>query len=319
MLGGMPMRVDPDAALSYLDFVVARHQVWERRQIGAPAPWSDDPVLSRRKFTNVFRVLDAGTQFLLKELIYDDYLYPEAWQEHAFRCVLYRYTNLPEPWEYFYRETYEYPTIGDLYDGTLDEVWGAYRATGRPMFSSAYRFGYIPPGSNRLDVVLGGMRRYFGTALTALDNLGATPAARLDALQTTLPRCKGFIAMQMLTDLGYTPRFAASENEVVVAGPGAAQGLQIVFPGLPEARYPEALRRVAEEWLPTYPGSPQLALPDGSFRHPSLMDVQNTFCEFFKYHREQGRPAAGEYRPKHPGRQDPPFVPPHWYARKEPK
>lgn len=78
----------------YHDFVVARHQIWEKRQLGLPAPWATDPLLNTRKFTNVFRVLDAGTQFVIRELFPDT-----TYQTALMRAFLYRYTNRPEPWE----------------------------------------------------------------------------------------------------------------------------------------------------------------------------------------------------------------------------
>lgn len=61
--------MDLDRAMEYLEFVHERHNVWERRRAGDPQPWTSDPVLAGNKFTNVFRVLDYGSQFLLKELL----------------------------------------------------------------------------------------------------------------------------------------------------------------------------------------------------------------------------------------------------------
>ncbi|MGO4984932.1 nucleotide kinase domain-containing protein [Collinsella sp. Sow4_E3] len=77
-----------DEALRYIQFVEERHYVWIRRQNGASAPWTDDPTLRRAKFTNVYRVLDAGSQFLLTQMLQD----PDAeWGDQALRAYLVKY------------------------------------------------------------------------------------------------------------------------------------------------------------------------------------------------------------------------------------
>ncbi len=56
---------------TYLSFCRERHKIWLKRQAGDPGPWTDDPILATRKFTNVFRILDPGTQFVVQELLPD--------------------------------------------------------------------------------------------------------------------------------------------------------------------------------------------------------------------------------------------------------
>src|SRR5690349_21447205 len=103
--------------MTYLDFVAERHRVWERRQkefSTAPVVWTDDPVLAAFKFTNVFRVLDAGSQFLLKMLNE-----PISFSEKVFRAFLYRYTNRPEPYVAFHMAFGRYPLRSDAENGDL--------------------------------------------------------------------------------------------------------------------------------------------------------------------------------------------------------
>ena len=56
--------LDPVGAV--FDFCRKREAAREKRESGAPAPWSDDPVLQRGRFLNVFREDDRGTKALLK-------------------------------------------------------------------------------------------------------------------------------------------------------------------------------------------------------------------------------------------------------------
>jgi hypothetical protein len=48
----------------YRVMVVERHKIYLARQNNEPQPWTTDPVLRNRKFTNMFRVLDPGSQFV---------------------------------------------------------------------------------------------------------------------------------------------------------------------------------------------------------------------------------------------------------------
>jgi len=47
----------------FFAFARERHAVYLRRAAGQPRPWTQDPVLQRYRFTNVFRELDATTQW----------------------------------------------------------------------------------------------------------------------------------------------------------------------------------------------------------------------------------------------------------------
>lgn len=55
-----------DPVSSLFDFCRKREAVREKRESGAPAPWSDDEVFQRGRFLNVFREDDRGTKALLK-------------------------------------------------------------------------------------------------------------------------------------------------------------------------------------------------------------------------------------------------------------
>ncbi|THH15300.1 hypothetical protein EW146_g5161 [Bondarzewia mesenterica] len=50
-------------------FIAERHAIHQRRIAGEAFPWTDDPVLLKYSFTNVFRVLDRMTQTSTYELL----------------------------------------------------------------------------------------------------------------------------------------------------------------------------------------------------------------------------------------------------------
>lgn len=301
--------MNPDAALTYLDFVADRHKVWQRRQRGDDQPWSDDPILASKKFTNVYRVLDPGSQFVLTDLLAEDLTPRDA----LFRCFLYRFTNRPETWRYLRRQLGHYPTADDLGDDlvSLIKTWRGY---GETVFSGAYMI--VPqPGvkGDKVDHLVELCRWLFDPASKTFVmprwEEAETQQERLQVL-TDYRGVGDFMAMQILTDWGYGPLSIRDlENEFIRLGPGAINGAKAIAP----KANPMKTFEWALEAVHSIDEVPLLVTPQGRARRPSYMDVQNTLCEFSKYVRYQRAVSPGQpYRPAHPGPQAPPVLPQHW-------
>lgn len=308
---------------AYLSFVEARHRVWEKRQAGLPAPWTDDPIVASRKFTNVFRILDHGTQFIMTDLIDPEV----ADRDMLMRLFLYRHTGRVEAWLYL-SLTVDPPTYTNLPEvlERLKEYRGATRQkkvktrwsktetlqmdSERTVFTHAYLVfpqSHVK-GTDKLESILDLTKRLF-TPGSSQDVVPDFLAAQTQAERfATLRRNKGvgdFMSMQILTDWGYTPHCGVDrEDEFVVLGPGARKGALALNTGNPDATF-----RWALEAIRSSPSCPRL--PTG--RLPSYMDVQNTLCEFSKYDRYARKPSPQQlYKPAHPGVQLPPVLPEHW-------
>lgn len=281
----------------YMHFVRERHGVYLARQAGLPQPWTEDPVLASRKFTNVFRVLDPGSQFVF-ELDTDD---P---RDQIARLFLYRITNLPATWDAIHAGLGRYPTVEDILEmDRLVSIIKAYRDVGNRVFSGAYII--IPEPGTANDKVEGAVRatRTFVTDMLPLFLESETQEQRFQALRSA-PGMGKFLSMQVLTDWGYL-QDVNRENEFIVAGPGARRGAAHLS-DLPAEKVISNLIRL---WA-----------VEGDVRvghyTPSMMDVQNTLCEFSKYHRF----AVGgktyrkiPYSPAHPGEQPEPLLPSWMY------
>ena len=48
-----------------------------RKIEGFAAPWTNDPIIARHKFTNAYRASDRVSQFLIKDVIYEGDQSPE--------------------------------------------------------------------------------------------------------------------------------------------------------------------------------------------------------------------------------------------------
>lgn len=305
----------------FLRFVVERHRIWEQRQAGAPQPWTDDPILATRKFTNVFRVLDPGTQFLLTDLFEPD-LDP---RDTLMRAFLYRHTGRVETWQLL-EVTTGYPTVYNLAE--VQSVWQSYRGKTRsqrrgttvggvnvqkdgerPIFTGAYLV--FPqsgtPGTDKLESILDLTQRLF-TPGSLQDIVPAWLKAKTQAERFRLLRQnKGvgdFMAMQVLTDWGYQCG-EDREDEFLVPGPGSIKGAKAIDP---TAKTMDVVHRVVKE-VQALPDCPALG-----YRRPSLMDIgSNLLCEWSKYTRFRGQPVPAKiYQPAHPGPQAPPVLPSYY-------
>lgn len=297
----------------YLRFVNERHSIWTKRQAGDPAPWTDDKVLAAKKFTNVFRILDHGSQFLTSEMLWTARPLPE--EEILMRAFLYRYINRPEPFIYFFNEHGRYPLIEDL-RGELQASWERY---GGPFFGSAYTMfcGAENAGMTRIGWAMGLVAQSFLPESSGNITRGFFDATsqegRFRALQEA-PRCADFMAMQILTDWGYSMYGGdCDENEFIAPGPGSKVGIRRLEP---TELFVPALREVHEFILAGHDDIPFIPLPNGGRHLPSIMDIQNTFCEFGKYMRylEKGAYVARKFKPAHPERPKAPFLPEHWLS-----
>jgi hypothetical protein len=279
--------VDPDVAATFFDFVIERHAMYERRQAGLPqAKWTDDPVLATRKFTNVYRWLDPGSQFVITDLL------PDVEPVDAlFRCALYRYTNWPDTWSWLHEQLGNYPTERDL--PILLDALQERRSQGHQMFSGAYMI--IPqPGrkGDKLEQVL----KVVGDIVPG-DFLAAKTQAERHMALTQTYGVGDFLGLQILTDFMYRFGDQNTEDEFVVPGPGSLRGTALLAPG----HTPESVIRWAHLALLRMPECPMLG-----GRPPSVMDIQNCFCEFSKYVKG---PRNNLYHPAHPGPLPEPVLP----------
>lgn len=309
----------------YKSFVRARHGVWVKRDLGLPAPWTDDPIVATRKFTNVFRILDRGSQFVLTDL-----LDPElSVRDQLARLFLYRHTGRVETWK-FLEMICGYPTA-DTLDDTF-EAWKQYRGVGvakllnkkprsersgpgkspsggfqsttyeHPMFTGAYLV--FPqsqiPGTDKLASIIDLTKRLFteGSPQDLIPHFSAaeTQAGRFASLCNS-KGVANFMSMQILTDWGYSEP-VDRENEFIVAGPGAIKGSRAIDSRVPADAMIRGLKQYWDD-----EGDVNLY-----GRPPSLMDVQNTLCEFSKYVRLS--PGRENYKPV--GSQQDPILPDHY-------
>lgn len=283
----------------YKRFVKERQMVWERRQIGLPAPWSEDPILNDLKFCNNFRVLDRGSQYVLK-MVQDAHTEADV----VLRAFLYRFTNMEVVWEIFLHQHGRWPIESDIASGLLEEF---IIGTGKRMnlFNPAYLLspGAANKGMTRPEWLV----KTVGIAqelILCQPFYDASMAEKHDRLKD-IPRCADFLAMQVLTDIGYSDLLPQDENEFVVPGLGALRGLDAL--GYQPRQSISAMQELQSLFEDTIDVD-----VNGTAHTLTLMDIQNTLCEFGKYHRAVSgvRSRPRKFYPA--GTPADPIYPNHW-------
>ena len=287
---------DDEMVRLYQHMVMERHKIWMARQRdNEPQPWTADPVLANRKFTNMFRVLDPGSQFVFA-------LGDNNPVDAIARLVFYRLTNLPATWYAMRAVLGRYPLVDDFVspDALLNALH-THRANGNRIFSGAYVI--IPEPGTANDKIDGAVRVTQRFIEQGMHTFLATDVMeeQFAALQSVAGLGK-FLSMQIITDWTYLQP-EEPDLSFVVAGPGARRGAALLNPNIkPE----QVIAEMHADWV----GHPFIALAGRSL---SPMDVQNTFCEFGKYVKERANPRKkSAYRPAHPGIQSRVILPAWW-------
>ncbi|MES2850551.1 MAG: nucleotide kinase domain-containing protein [Bacteroidota bacterium] len=83
---------------TYWKFAAERQSIYMKRLRGEKLPWTNDAILSKYKFTNVYRITDRVSQYLVRNVIYNPNL-PSDHEEVFFRIMMFKIFNKIETWE----------------------------------------------------------------------------------------------------------------------------------------------------------------------------------------------------------------------------
>lgn len=269
---------------SYWKFAVLRQDAFFNRVERKAFPWSEDSIICKYKFTNAYRASDRVSQYLIKDVIYNDNL-PSDPKEVLFRILLFKLFNKIETWELLKSN------IGNLnyeeFDFKVyDDILTKALTTGRTIYSAAYimpsgksYFGHLRKHSNHLKLVE-----------HILENNTAERLMETKRMQNAFEILKGFpslgdfLAYQFLIDINYSSLLDFSESEFVVPGPGAKGGISKCFKDTGGLSNVEIIKLMTDKQEREFE---RLGLSFKSLwgRRLQLIDCQNLFCEVDKYAR----------------------------------
>ena len=267
---------------TYWRFAAERQEIFFRRLLGAPPPWTDDAILRQHKFTNAYRASDRVSQYLIKNVLYRGDQTPG---ELFFRCFLFKVFNRVDTWEMLQRNFGEirYSTYSfKAYDQILEQA----KRNGKRIFSAAYimpsRTAELNNSSKHRNYLLlleKMMADGVPVRLREMKSMG-----RAFELLRSYPLMGNFLAYQFVTDINYSSLTDFSEGEFVVPGPGARDGMRKCFESIGNVSEADVIRLVASKQQDEFD---RLGVNFRSLwgRPLQLIDCQNLFCELDKYAR----------------------------------
>jgi 5-hmdU DNA kinase, helical domain len=274
---------------TYWRFAAERQAIYLARLRRSPFPWTNDDVLRSHRFTNVFRAADRVSQFLITEVQRG----PRSSQEPAdmvFRTLLFKIFNREDTWQHL--EASVGPVMWRSYDykqyrAALDEAL----ARG-PIYSAAYvmpppRLGEDRKHANHLRL----LEQMMCDGIA--DTIRSAPS--LEWIYKTLVSYAGlgpFLAFQYTIDLNYSDLVRFEENDFVVAGPGARDGIRKCFGREASGIEADVIRYMVDTQDKHFQRL-GLDFPGLFGRCLHLIDAQNLFCEVDKYARVRHPEVAG--------------------------
>ena len=271
--------VGSEVLRSYWTLAAERQRVYHARLAGDPGPWTEDPVVSRYRFTNAYRAADRVSQDLIRVI----YAGPQNPRDLLIRILLFRFFNKPQTWSALKLARGEI-TANDFDVETYSKILDERLACGERVYSAAY---IVPPPPF-------GEQRKHRNHLRLIEHMMASSLERdlssAGSLQdvflrlSSFPSLGPFLAYQLTIDLNYSTLIDFDEDDFVVAGPGALSGLVKCFPdarGVDPADVIRAMVDTQEEQLEFF----GIEFRDLFGRPLKLIDCQNLFCETDKYAR----------------------------------
>lgn len=302
-----------DVLASYWRFAAERQNVYHARLLGKPGPWTDDPVISRFRFTNAYRAADRVSQDLIR-IAYEG---PQDAENLVFRVMLFRFFNKPSTWAALESRFGEISVDSfnvDAFDSVLDHLL----SDGERIYSAAYivpppPFGAARKHRNHLLLIDHMMHAGIADRITA-----ATSLREVFETISSFPSLGPFLSYQLAIDFNYTTVIDFDENDFVVPGPGARSGIKKCFPGLGEASAEDVIRWMVDTQADQFEQN-GMTFSDLFGRALTLIDCQNLFCETDKYARVMHPEVRGvgnrsrikqQFLPQ--GNPELPFFPPKW-------
>lgn len=238
------------------------------------------PILSEYKFTNCYRVLDRASQFLVKNIVSDNrYSAPDIF----FRTIVFKIFNKIETWGALEEKTGEI-SIHNFCDKDYINILSEMRENQLKIYSAAYimpsgkkEWGSSTKHENNIRMIKHMISIGMHEKIWTLRNL---KEIYLNFL--SIPSIGKFLAFQYAIDIAYNEESQASEDQFVVAGPGAIRGIKKCFPTASESDFTKIIEHMVSVQHEEFA---RLGLRfSGLANRPlQLIDCQNLFCEVDKY------------------------------------
>jgi hypothetical protein len=277
------MQVRQEIFDTYWRFAALRQEVFFNKINNMPPPWTSDPIINTYKFCNAYRASDRVSQYLIKNVIYDENRSQNE-EEVILRILLFKIFNKIETWEYLENKIGDYITLSNFNLNTYSDLLQEAMNLGYVIYTSAYmscaskEFGYDKKHQNHLALI---------DKMVVQDRVvnHIVKAKNFDEVFQIIqeyPLLGKFMAYQLATDINYSEIINFDENSFSVAGPGAERGISKCFLETDGKTYTDIIYWMTENQEKEFE---RLGLNFQSLwgRPLQAIDCQNLFCETDKY------------------------------------
>lgn len=269
----------------YWTFAARRHAALERRISGLPWPWSEDSILQRFKFCNVFRAADRVSQYLIRRVAYREPR--ETAADRIFQIIAFRTFSNSETWERVIECLGRAPVLEDLASGDFEAALDKVKARSGVLYTGAFilcatkAFGFDEKHKNHIAL----FKHMFFDHNAAERIMGAKSLEEMTRFLATFPLIGPFMSYQLAIDLNYSDLINFDEDDYTQAGPGALRGMKKAFVDLGEYSPAEVIFWMVERQEAEFE---RLGIPFKGLwgRRLHAIDCQGLFCELDKYCRE---------------------------------
>jgi len=276
----------------FFEFMHERHLIWYRRFIKnfPREKWTKDHILKTTKYTNVYRQLDRGSLWFIKNIM-NPYLKlkkgkkkKKAFKNFVWQTIIYRLCNRIE--------TFEEVGIPDYYNFDPEEFYGRLKAItdrGQSVMTSAHLTCPTPKGLKKYEgYLLAIFDLYKKLDFICKELKNADSAEKIFLIVKSIHCVGGFIAYEVYCDFCYAKIGGFTTNDFVNVGPGAREALKLLYPSTKsQFAAEERLRQLHHNqnkhfkhlgikfrWYNGYePVKDQL----------SLRSIEHSLCEYSKY------------------------------------
>ncbi len=272
MLTADVRKLSPYDRLRY--WIEERESIRLKRVAGQPPPWTDDEVLQSYRFTNVRRMDDRVSLWLLDHWYVPHFDHPNV----LVACALARFFNQPWTLRVITGSVFGVAAGKVNFADIESNIAAARRDYDGPVFNSAYMVRGARPGGNKIQEVL------YDYVKGLQDNPPQLNARSMEKTHRAISERYGFgsfMAGQVTADLRHAKDgYWADAHDWAPMGPGSAKGLNVTMGREPTAKLNQAqflheLRALRDRLVRD--------LPPGITSRLEMMDLQNCLCEQWKF------------------------------------
>ena len=268
----------------YWYFAYERQNIFIKKLNGEEPPWTEDPILQEYKFCNSYRVNDRVSQFLLKNVIYNDNNYSK--EDMLFRIILFKLFNKEDTWLLLLNEFGDI-TLKNFEISKYSMVLEKAMQNGIAIYNDAYiscankAFNYDRKHDNHLAL----LNKMFKVDNIQNKILNCKKMEEAFNILKDYPLIGNFMAYQLVTDINYSDIVDWKENEFTVAGPGSLRGIKKCFIDKGNMSNEDIIKYMYNHQDEEFKRL-KLDFKKIGNRELQLIDCQNIFCELDKYLRQ---------------------------------